>query len=154
MFTIFYNFFMIFVNFVGLLWFFICALIRGRPISHVNMKSIRQVYSVVKVFSLNRIIFLAETQAFTHCCELLLVLGKMFSLQYRKAKTVWENVYMYNFDIVWNLYRHMLCQLYVVFCQILLWYVIVSCFRPNAYGYWGWSYCLYDCMADVIAICL
>ena len=59
-------------------------------------------YNVVKVFSLNRIFFLAETQAFAHCCELLLVWGKMFSLQYRKAKTVWENVYMYNFDIVWG----------------------------------------------------
>ena len=39
-----YDFFMIFAIFVRLLWFFICALIRGRPISHVNMKSIGQVY--------------------------------------------------------------------------------------------------------------
>ena len=28
-------------------------------------------YNVVKVFSLNRIISLAERQAFAHCCELL-----------------------------------------------------------------------------------
>ena len=26
------------------------------------------------------------------------------SLQSRKAKTVWENVYVYNFDVIWKLY--------------------------------------------------
>ena len=100
-------------------------------------------YNVVKVFSLNRIISLAERQAFAPLCELLQVWrkcvpcnlgrpklygklfifiiliynikisrdkllltavsffrsGENFSLQSRKAKTVWENVYVYNFDI-------------------------------------------------------
>ena len=43
-------------------------------------------YNVVKVFSLNRIISLAERQAFTHCCELLQVWRKCFPCNLGRPK--------------------------------------------------------------------
>ena len=105
--------------------------------------------SVVKVFSLNRIISLAERQAFAHCCELLQVWEKMFSLQYRKAKTVWENVYIYNFNIVWNLYWQMLCQFYLP----NLYYDMSLCYVSDTkHMNIEADVIAFDCMADVIAM--
>ena len=91
--------------------------------------------SVVKVFSLNRIISLAERQAFAHCCELLQVWGKMFSLQSRKAKIVCENVYICNFNIVWNLYWQMLCQFFANVCLNYYYYIMPLCY-VQAQGIW------------------
>ena len=106
-------------------------------------------YNVVIIFSLNRIISSAGRQAFTHCCELPQVWEKMFSLKYRKAKTVWENVYVYNFIIVRNFVLADVMPIYIIICQ--LWYAIchvsdtvhiIDKADVIAFGY----------MADVIAI--
>ena len=43
-------------------------------------------YNVVKLFSLNRIISLAERQAFAHCCELLQVWRKCFPCKLGRPK--------------------------------------------------------------------
>ena len=51
-------------------------------------------YNVVKVFSLNRIISLAERPNFCSLLQASSGLEKMFSLQSSKVKTVWENVYL------------------------------------------------------------
>ena len=50
------------------------------------MRNLHKHYCVVKVFSLNRIISLAERQAFTHCCELLQVWRKCFPCNLGKPK--------------------------------------------------------------------
>ena len=42
----------------------------------------------------------------------------MFSLQYRKAKTVWENVYIYNFMVDWNLVLADVMPICVNICQL------------------------------------
>ena len=56
----------------------------------------------------------------------------MFSLKYRKAKTVWENVYVYNFIIVGNFVLADVMPIYhympIVICNM-------SCFRHSAYYY-------------------
>ena len=75
----------------------------------------------VNIFSNNRTNSLAKRQAFTHCCELPQVWRKCFPKQSRNAKvygkmltfiicqSVWENVYIYNFDNnFW--YWQMFCQ--------------------------------------------
>ena len=48
----------------------------------------------------------------------------MFSLQYRKAKTVWENVYIYNFILLGILYWQMLCQYVSLYANCDMQYVM------------------------------
>ena len=64
----------------------------------------------VNIFSNNRTNSLAKRQALAHCCELPQIWRKCFPKQSRNAKvygkclhlkfcqSVWENVYIYNFD--------------------------------------------------------
>ena len=73
----------------------------------------------------------------------------MFSLQHRKAKTVWENVYIYNFVFMMEV---LYWQMYARICQYMpidMQYVYV--FRHSAYVVKA-DVIAFDYMADVIAI--
>ena len=94
---------------------------------------------------------LAGRQAFAHCCELPQVWEKMFSLQYRKAKTVWGNVYVYNFIIVRNFVLADVMPICVIICQ--LWYAICHV-SDTVHIVVKADVTAFDYMADVIAIFL
>ena len=108
-------------------------------------------YNVVKVFSLNRIISLAERQAFAHCCELLQVWRKCFPCNLGKPK-LYGKMFIFIILVLINI---CIGRCYANF-RLIFAYVINMplCYVTDilAYVYKEADVIAFDCMADVIAM--
>ena len=110
-------------------------------------------YNVVKVFSLNRIISLAERQAFAHCCELLQVWRKCFPCNLGRPK-LYGKMFIF---IILILIDICIGRCYANFRLIFAFIIIINmslCYVADtlAYVYKEADVIAFDCMADVIAM--